>query len=80
MRMQHDTVNNPDHYSSGNIECIDAIRAALTDEEFKGFCKGNIIKYIWRERNKGKLESVRKANWYTERLIEDMSEVRIEKD
>ena len=79
MRMEHDPVNNPDHYSSGNIECIDAIRAALTDEEFKGFCKGNIIKYIWRERNKGSLESVRKANWYTERLIEDMSEVRIEK-
>ena len=42
-----------DHYRHGDIECIDAIRAALTPEEFRGFCKGNIIKYAWRERAKG---------------------------
>jgi hypothetical protein len=42
-----------EHYREGDIECIDAIRAALTPEEFRGFCKGNIIKYTWRERAKG---------------------------
>ena len=46
-----DAVNSPEHYL-GKIECIDAIEAALTPEEFRGFCKGNIIKYIFRERLK----------------------------
>ena len=57
-------VNSPNHYASGDIECIDAIRAALTPDEFRGFCKGNAIKYAWRERRKGGDESLQKANWY----------------
>lgn len=64
-----DNVNHPQHYKQGDIECIDAIRAALTPEEFDGYCKGNIIKYIWRERMKGGVESQRKARWYLDRLI-----------
>lgn len=61
---------NPSHYKSGSgIECIEAIRAALTPEEFAGYCKGNILKYIWRERMKGGVESQRKARWYLDRLI-----------
>lgn len=60
-----DMVNNPPHYQSeSGIECIDAIRAALTPEEFRGYCKGNAIKYVWRERNKGQDESMEKAVWY----------------
>src|SRR5690606_10576655 len=31
-----DNVNKPAHYRQGEIECIDAIRAALTPEEFRG--------------------------------------------
>lgn len=34
-------------------ECIDAIQAALSDEEFRGFVKGCCIKYLWREADKG---------------------------
>ena len=45
-----DNINHPDHYTKGDIECIDALRAALTPEEFRGSCKGNVLKYIWRER------------------------------
>ena len=48
-----DNVNKPAHYRQGEIECIDAIRAALTPEEFRGYCKGNVLKYVWRERHKG---------------------------
>ena len=69
-----DNVNSPPHYTSGGIECIDAIRAALTDDEFRGYCKGNMIKYIWRERNKGGVESLRKAEWYNKRLIREIGE------
>jgi hypothetical protein len=64
-----DPVNSPPHYTQGGIECIDAIKAALTPEEYRGYCKGNIIKYIWRERHKGQDESVAKAIWYAKRLI-----------
>lgn len=64
-----DNVNNPKHYTQGNVECIDAIQAALTPEEFKGFCKGNIIKYLWREKHKGGKESCEKAEWYFKKLL-----------
>ena len=33
---------NPSHYQ-GEVECIDALRAALTREEFRGYCKGSAI-------------------------------------
>lgn len=59
-----DMVNHPPHYTNGNVECIDAIEGALTEEEFRGYCKGNAIKYIWRERMKGGGESIQKALWY----------------
>jgi hypothetical protein len=62
-----DYVNNPPHYTKGEIECIDAIKAALTPEEFAGFCKGNALKYVWRERHKGGPESLAKAVWYLDR-------------
>ena len=62
-------VNHPPHYQSQNgIECIEAIRAQLTEEEFRGYCKGNCIKYVWRERQKGGDESVKKAVWYLNQL------------
>ena len=67
---QVDAVNHPPHYRQGGIECIDAIRAALTDEEFRGYCKGNVLKYVWRERHKGGTESLKKAQWYMARLTE----------
>ena len=65
----NDQINSPEHYR-GQIECIDAIQAALTPEEFRGFCKGNLIKYVWRERRKGGNESLEKAQWYVHRLLE----------
>lgn len=64
-----DLVNQPEHYRQSEIECIDAIEAALTPEEFRGYCKGNILKYVWRERHKGGAESIAKARWYLQRLL-----------
>ncbi len=64
-----DNVNHPKHYTNGSIECIDAIEAALTPEEFRGYCKGNAMKYIWRESLKGKTEDFKKAKWYVNRAI-----------
>jgi hypothetical protein len=46
-------INNPRHYTQGDIECIDAIKASMTQEQFAGFLKGNIQKYLWRYDTKG---------------------------
>ena len=65
-----DPVSAPPHYNTGNIECIDAIEQSMTPHAFKGYCKGNALKYIWRMSYKGKpVEDLRKAVWYLERLI-----------
>ncbi len=39
---------NPDHYKSGHIEAIDAIRAALGYEGFIAYCRGQVMRYLWR--------------------------------
>ena len=62
-----DTIN-PDHYKGGGIECIDYLKAKLTDEEFRGFLKGNAIKYLSRAEKKGGAEDYKKAAWYTTML------------
>ena len=56
-----DNVNHPNHYCQGGIECIKAIEASMTPEEFQGYCKGNVMKYIWRFREKNGLEDLKKA-------------------
>jgi len=57
-------VNTPPHYLTGGIETIDFIRAKLTPEEFRGFCKGNVIKYLSRAEHKGGDEDYKKAAVY----------------
>lgn len=70
---EDDPVNHPRHYTQGNIECIDAIDAAVAflpaDE---AVCVANVIKYVWRYRCKTPVESLKKARWYLDRLIDKM--------
>lgn len=65
-----DNVNNPSHYNKGGIECIDAIQSSMTKEAFCGYLKGSVQKYMWRYENKGGVESLQKAQWYLNKLIE----------
>ena len=66
-----DSVNQPAHYNNGKVECIDGIEASMSPDEFKGYLKGNLLKYVWRYQYKGKpIEDLRKARWYLEKLIE----------
>ncbi len=67
-------VNHPAHYTQGKIECIEAIEAALTPEEYRGYLKGTAIKYIWREKYKGGDESLQKADWFIRRAYGDGKE------
>ena len=52
----NDLVNKPDHYNIGGIETIDIIKSMLTAEEYKGYLKGNILKYRERAEHKGNAE------------------------
>ena len=70
---QEDMVNSPNHYTSGSIECIDGIEASMSAEAFKGYCKGAALKYLWRYERKDKsLEDLKKAQWYLNKLIEEV--------
>ena len=60
---------NPDHYKDSEIECIDAIESSMSKEAFKGYLKGNIIKYVWRYEQKNGVEDLKKARWYLARLV-----------
>lgn len=67
-----DPVNKPSHYNAGDVETIDGIRAAL-GEGFADYCKGNVLKYVWRCGLKGDgVEDLRKARKYLEWAIEAM--------
>ena len=66
----HDPINSPSHYASGGIECIDAMQAMLSRDEFIGYLRGNIFKYQWRYKLKNGVEDLKKAQWYANRLIE----------
>lgn len=68
-----DVVNHPSHYTKGRIECIDAIDSATVGKTgIEAVAVANIIKYLWRYEEKGGLESVRKAQWYLNKLISEL--------
>ena len=59
-----------EHYTQGDVECIEAIRAAIGPEQFIGHCRANILKYVWRYRLKGGLADLKKAADYLDWLID----------
>ena len=75
-KLVSDNVDSPNHYKLRglDIEAIDVIRGALTEDEFRGFCKGNVLKYTIREGHKNGDEDLKKAKKYLEFLEEDDSD------
>ena len=69
-----DMVNHPPHYQSDSgIECIDAIRAALGGDGFIAYCRGNAMKYVWREKVNA-AEDLRKAAFYLDRAAKELEQ------
>lgn len=73
LQQAFDTVQRPAHYNQSGIECIDAIAASMTAEEFQAYLKGNVQKYLWRYQHKNGLEDVLKAEWCLNRLVKELS-------
>lgn len=72
-----DSVNHPNHYTSGKIEVIDIIESITNGQDLKPFeavLVGNIIKYISRFTRKNGVEDLKKAKWYLDRLIGETEE------
>ncbi len=73
---EQDAVNHPAHYTNGGIETIDYMKAKMSQEKFNGYLQGNIFKYVSRYENKNGLEDLQKAQWYLEKLIEEISHAK----
>ena len=70
LEKQSDLVNSPVHYNKHGVECIKAIQASMTDEEYQGYLKGNTLKYLWRFKYKSNpTQDLEKAQWYLNKLI-----------
>lgn len=70
-----DNVCHPKHYTQGGIECIEALKAATVGKTgIEAICVANAIKYLWRFEKKNGLEDVKKAQWYINRLIQELEE------
>lgn len=75
MKEGHDSVNHPSHYTSGGIECIDALKAATVGlNGIEAVCTANAIKYLWRWKRKNGTEDLKKAVWYINRLIQEVEQ------
>lgn len=66
-------VQHPAHYNQGKVECIDAMAAATVNKRgIEAICVSNIIKYLWRYEAKNGLEDVKKAQFYLNRLVDEL--------
>ena len=66
-----DIVNKPAHYVKGNMECIDFIKAIVSDlTPYEAYCLGNVVKYLWRFKDKNGVIDLDKAVKYIEFLKE----------
>lgn len=60
----------PSYYKEGKYECIDVLNDILSDSGLESFCRGNVIKYLWRCNSKNGLEDLIKAKYYLDKLID----------
>tara|TARA_R100001244_G_scaffold124499_1_gene94328 strand:- start:195 stop:446 length:252 start_codon:yes stop_codon:yes gene_type:complete len=67
-------VNSPPHYNTNGLETIDLIQQSMSNDEFKGYLKGNVLKYVSRYRHKHSSEPKKdllKAQWYLNKLLKE---------
>ena len=68
----NDMVQHPAHYTTGGIECIDALNSMMQGYKTAdtGALAWQIVKYIWRAPLKGNMkQDLGKAKFYLDRLI-----------
>ena len=73
-KVRQDIINSPGHHADSTIECIDAMEAMMTPEQFIGYLRGNVFKYQWRYEKKNGIEDLKKAQWYLDKLVSKVNE------
>ena len=68
--MHNDPVNHPAHYTSGSVECIDAMVSAFGAAQVAVYAKIAAFKYLWRADHKGGTEDMEKARWYINKYLD----------
>lgn len=77
----NDIINHSPHYNVGEIECIDVLKDWFSSEQYAGFLKGNVIKYLCRDGHKeNRLQDCEKAKYYLIKLVEHLSKAEKEKN
>lgn len=71
---ESDLIDKQEHYTANGIEPIEIMRQNMTQDEYRGFLLGNIIKYPLRYKRKNGLEDLKKAKTYLTWLINDVEE------
>ncbi|WP_207900753.1 DUF3310 domain-containing protein [Anaerospora hongkongensis] len=67
--MSDGTAKSQTHYQQADIQPIEIMQMYLTPEEFRGFLKGNLIKYSLRANFKGNEQvDIDKAHQYAKWL------------
>jgi hypothetical protein len=58
------------HYTSKDIQPWDAMQSWMTEDQYRGYLMGNVIKYIARFQDKGGVLDLQKCKHYLDKLIE----------
>jgi|TARA_R100000455_G_C6272559_1_gene129441 hypothetical protein len=62
---------NPSHYKRNDLECIEAITAAVQNlKGIEAYCTGAAIKYLWRWAEKNGEEDLEKAMWFIKHMMD----------
>ena len=65
-------INHPSYYTPGEVERIDAIKAAVKGlNGIEAVCVANAMKYLWRWKQKNGRKDIEKAKWYIDRLLKE---------
>lgn len=79
--MTHDNIYRPKHYNSSPAHCTCGRRLEQIDvSRHMTFNLGNVIKYLWRFREKGGIEDLKKARWYLDDHIKHLEAEQVVDD
>ena len=67
--MTNDVQVGGNHYTSKSVQPWEAMESWMSEEAFKGYIWGNVIKYMARWEDKGGVEDLKKAHHYLDKLI-----------
>lgn len=76
--MENQDLKHQKHYTNNGVQPIDIMRMDFTTDEYIGFLKGNVLKYLLRYDKKDGLKDLKKAKVYLDWLIECYEESKEE--